>query len=265
VTAEPAPDPQWLSFRRALEGAIGVPLGQYKEPQMKRRLGSLMTRQGIVSWTAFARAIASDQKLLAEVRDTLTINVSEFFRQPERFRELETRWLPGLLKERRSLKIWSAGCSIGCEPYTVAMILDRIDPGGRHSILATDVDMPILSRAKDGAGYLPSEVRAVPADYLKRYFSAEDGTYRVNDEVRRRVTFRRHDLLKDGYPPDLDLILCRNVVIYFTDEAKQHIYAGFSKSLRPGGVLFVGGSEMVMRPGEIGLKSAGVNLYQRAA
>jgi chemotaxis protein methyltransferase CheR len=79
------------------------------------------------------------------------------------------------------------------------------------------------------------------------------------------VTFRRHDLLKDPYPSDLDLILCRNVVIYFTDEAKQHIYAGFSRALRPGGVLFVGGSEMIMRSGDIGLRTAGVNLYQRAA
>lgn len=265
MTQQLESDPQWLSFRRALEAAIGVPLAQYKEPQMKRRLASLMTRRGVSSWTAFSRAIAGDPKLLAEVRDTLTINVSEFFRQPERFRELEVRWFPQLLRERRSLKIWSAGCSIGCEPYTIAMILDRIDPRGRHSILATDVDMPILSRAKDGAGYLPSEVRSVPPDYLTRYFVKEDGTFRVVDEIRRKVTFRRHDLLKDVYPSDLDLIACRNVVIYFTDEAKAHIYAGFSRSLRPGGVLFVGGSEMIMRSGEIGLRTAGVNLYQRAA
>jgi len=265
MTHDPEHDPQWLSFRRALEAAIGVPLGQYKEPQMKRRLASLMTRRGIASWSAFTRAIASDPKLLDEVRDTLTINVSEFFRQPERFRELETKWFPQLLRERRTLKIWSAGCSIGCEPYTVAMILDRIDPTGRHSILATDVDMPILSRAKDGSGYLPSEVRSVPAEYLKKYFIQEDGTYRVVDAIRHKVTFRRHDLLKDPYPSDLDLILCRNVVIYFTDEAKQHIYAGFSRALRPGGVLFVGGSEMIMRSGDIGLRTAGVNLYQRAA
>jgi len=265
MTHEPEHDPQWLSFRRALEAAIGVPLGQYKEPQMKRRLASLMTRRGIASWSAFTRAIASDLKLLDEVRDTLTINVSEFFRQPERFRELETKWFPQLLRERRTLKIWSAGCSIGCEPYTVAMILDRIDPTGRHSILATDVDMPILARAKDGAGYLPMEVRSVPAEYLAKYFIQEDGTYRVVDAIRRKVTFRQHDLLKDPYPSDLDLILCRNVVIYFTDEAKQHIYAGFSRALRAGGVLFVGGSEMIMRSGEIGLRTAGVNLYQRAA
>ncbi|GMV84960.1 MAG: hypothetical protein AMXMBFR80_08170 [Dehalococcoidia bacterium] len=258
-------DPAWLAFRRSLERAIGVPLGQYKEPQMKRRLASIMTRRGLDGWQSFGQAIAADAKLLGEVRDTLTINVSEFFRQADRFQELQAKWIPRMLGERRQLKIWSAGCSIGCEPYTLAMILNEVDPRGNHTILATDVDMPILSRARDGKGYLPSEVRAVPAPILKKYFINEGQTYRVADEIRRKVNFRRHDLLSDPYPADLDMILCRNVVIYFTDEAKQHIYQGFAKALRPGGLLFIGGSEMIMRSGEIGFRTAGTSMYQKAA
>lgn len=258
-------DPQWLAFRRALERAIGVPLGQYKEPQMKRRLASIMSRRGLDGWPAFEKAIAADHKLLGDVRDTLTINVSEFFRQADRFQELQAKWLPALIKERRQLKIWSAGCSIGCEPYTLAMILNELDPRGNHSILATDVDMPILSRAREGNGYLLSEVRAVPPALLKKYFISEGETFRVTDEIRRKVNFRRHDLLSDPYPTDLDMILCRNVVIYFTDEAKQHIYKGFSKALRPSGLLFIGGSEMIMRSGEIGFRTAGTSMYQKAA
>lgn len=258
-------DPAWLAFRRSLERAIGVPLGQYKEPQMKRRLASIMTRRGLDGWPSFEKAIASDPKLLADVRDTLTINVSEFFRQADRFQELQAKWIPKMLQERRQLKIWSAGCSIGCEPYTLAMILSEVDPRGNHTILATDVDMPILSRAREGNGYLPSEVRAVPVPILKKYFINEGQTYRVSDEIRRKVNFRRHDLLSDPYPADLDMILCRNVVIYFTDEAKQHIYQGFAKALRPGGLLFIGGSEMIMRSGEIGFRTAGTSMYQKAA
>ncbi len=258
-------DPQWLAFRRALERAIGVPLGQYKEPQMKRRLASIMTRRGLDGWPAFEQAIAADHKLLGDVRDTLTINVSEFFRQADRFQELQAKWLPALIRERKQLKIWSAGCSIGCEPYTLAMILNELDPRGSHSILATDVDMPILARAREGNGYLPSEVRAVPPALLKKYFTPEGETFRVTDEIRRKVNFRRHDLLSDPYPTDLDMILCRNVVIYFTDEAKQHIYKGFAKALRPSGLLFIGGSEMIMRSGEIGFRTAGTSMYQRAA
>ena len=266
MTNELPEDPQWLAFRRSLERAIGVPLAPYKEPQMKRRLASIMTRKSIPGWPEFEKAIAADAKLLGEVRDTLTINVSEFWRQPERFIELQKTWIPKLLAGRKQLKFWSAGCSIGCEPYSLAMILNELDPRGNHSIIATDVDMPILARARDGRGYLPAEIRSVPPAFAKKYFAEEPGgTFRVIDDLKRRVTFRRQDLLSDPYPQDLDVILCRNVVIYFTDPAKQHIYQGFSKALRPGGLLFIGGSEMIMRSGDIGFRTAGTNMYQRAA
>jgi len=266
MTSEAPLDREWLAFRQALERAIGVPLGQYKEPQMKRRLASLMQRNSIAGWPEFQKAIASDAKLLGDVRDTLTINVSEFWRQPERFLELQNTWIPNLLKERKTLKFWSAGCSIGCEPYSLAMILNELDPRGSHTILATDVDMPILNRAREGTGYFPSEVRSVPPALAKKYLVQDaDGTFRVTDELKRRITFRRQDLLSDSYPQDVDVILCRNVVIYFTDEAKNHIYRGFSKALRPGGLLFIGGSEMIMRSADIGFKSAGTNMYRRAA
>lgn len=258
-------DREWMAFRTALERAIGVPLGQYKEPQMKRRLASVMSRRGVRDWPGFTKAMAADPQLLGEVRDTLTINVSEFFRQPERFTDLEKNYLPRLLGERRSLKIWSAGCSIGCEPYTLAMILNEVDPKGMHSIVATDVDMPILSRAREGKGYHPTEVRAVPPAYMKKYFTQENGSYSVVNAIRQKVTFRRQDLLSDPYPQDLDLILCRNVVIYFTEEAKSKIYDGFGRALRPGGLLFVGGSEMIMRSHDMGFRAAGTSMYQRAA
>jgi chemotaxis protein methyltransferase CheR len=259
-------DRDWLTFRGALERAIGVPLGQYKEPQMKRRLASVMSRHHITGWPAFTKAVALDKELLIDVRDTLTINVSEFFRQADRFMELQNSVIPRLLAERKTLKLWSAGCSIGCEPYTLAMILNEVDPRGMHSLLATDVDMPILARAREGTGYTPADVRAVPPALLKKYFVQESGgTYRVSDEIRRRVTFRRHDLLSDAYPGDLDLILCRNVVIYFTEGAKHQIYSGFAKALRPNGVLFVGGSEMIMRSQELGFRTASTSMYRRAA
>lgn len=267
MSQEPVePDPAWLAFRATLERAIGVPLYQYKEPQMKRRLAGIMTRRGFAGWEEFERGVTSDPELLAIVRDTLTINVSEFFRQPDRFETLQREILPKMLQEGRPLRLWSAGCSIGCEPYTLSIILNELDARGRHSVLATDVDIPALSRAKDGRGYQPNEVRSVPPGLLQKYFVRdEDGTYRVTDEVRRRVIFRRHDLLTDEYPVDIDLILCRNVVIYFTEEAKQRIYAKFAKALRPGGYLFVGGSEMIMRSYSVGFRTAGIGFYQRAA
>ena len=258
-------DKDWLAFRGTLERAIGVPLGAYKEPQMKRRLASIMTKKGLGDWKVFAKAIGTDSALLNLVKDTLTINVSEFYRQPERFIELQKKHIPELLKTRSRLKIWSAGCSVGCEPYTLSMILNEVDPKGGHTILATDVDLPILNRARTGKDYLPEMVRAVPKDVLSKYFTTDGKTYSVTDEIKRRITFRRHDLLSDAYPTDVDIILCRNVVIYFTDDAKRHIYGGFARALRPGGLLFVGGSEMIMKSQELGFKTAATSIYQKAA
>lgn len=259
-------DRDWVHFRTSLERAINVPLWQYKEPQLKRRLTTLMTRLGFASWTDFARAIASSPEILANVQDTLTINVSEFYRQADRFLELQQKVLPELLRRTRSLRIWSAGCSIGCEPYTLSIILNELDPAGRHTIIATDVDLPVLARARAGAGYLPGEVRAVPAKILERYFSLEaDGRYRVDEQLKSRIQFRHHDLLKDRYPAALDLLLCRNVVIYFNEDAKRKIYEGFATSLRQGGMLFVGGSEMLIRSHELGLRANGTGMYRKAA
>ena len=254
----------WLAFRVALERAIGVPLGQYKEPQMKRRLANMMGRLKVDGWAAFALAL-KDKAVLEDVRNMLTINVSEFYRQTDRFTELQKMILPELMKGRRAIRIWSAGCSVGCEPYTLSMILNVLDPRGGHQIIATDVDAPILNRARAGDGYLPAEVRGVPPDILHKYFVFDGGTYKVVEDIKRRITFKRHDLLSDPYPPDLDLILCRNVVIYFNDDAKAQIYRGFAGSLKPGGYLFIGGSEMIMRATEIGFRSASTSIYRRVA
>jgi chemotaxis protein methyltransferase CheR len=266
VTSPLAGDEQeWLAFRAQLERAVGVPLGAYKEPQMKRRLASLMARKSLSTWWAFAAAISADPELLREVRETLTINVSEFFRQPERFEELRTVHIPRLLEDRARLRFWSAGCSIGCEPYTVAMILDELGERSPHRILATDLDVPALAQAQRGDGYNPAEIRNVPVATLERFLTRAGDTFAVAPQLKRRITFRRHDLLSDPYPANLDVILCRNVAIYFTPQAKEHVFAAFVAALRPGGLLFVGGSEMVTRPRDYGLRQAGISLYERAA
>lgn len=264
VRFEQVDDDGWIRFRSALEQALGVPLTAYKEPQLRRRLGSLAHRLGLESWSEFAARL-TDAEVLDRIRDTLTINVSEFFRQPERFLELRDRFLPQLLAVRPHLRIWSAGCSVGCEPYTIAMILHALTPGRRHFLLATDVDFAALARARSGRGYLPHEVRSVPDEYRQYLIPEPDGTWSVREDVRELVTFRHHDLLKDPYPADLDLIVCRNVVIYFTEEAKQRVYEGFARALRPGGLIFVGGSELILHPRAFGFTPQSIGIYGRAA
>jgi chemotaxis protein methyltransferase CheR len=199
----------------------------------------------------------------------VTINVSEFFRDTERFAELERHVLPELLANAgtRGLSVWSAGCSMGAEPYSLAILLRELGPGRHHQVLATDIDQTILARAEAGAGYTAADLRNVGAECIERWFGRQpDGRYRVGPAPRALVTFRQHDLLRDAYPSGpFDLIACRNVVIYFTDAAKERIYAEFVRALRPGGVLFVGGTEAILRPQGLDLQMLGPGFYRKAA
>jgi chemotaxis protein methyltransferase CheR len=173
--------------------------------------------------------------------------------------------LPSLLEGGAALRVWSAGCSIGAEPYSIAISLNEQAPTRKHSILATDIDQTILDRARGGRDYLPSDIRNVGSARLARWFSQQpDGRYTVGPRPRTMITFQKHDLLRDKYPTGpFDLVACRNVVIYFTEEAKEGIYQGFVNSLRLGGILFVGGTEAIMRPQALGLKVIGPGLYRK--
>ena len=264
-----ATSPDFESFRKRAYQITGLDLTSYKAPQMHRRLTALLQRQKIASFAEYARVLEADAARRQEFKDYVTINVSEFFRDAERFGELERRVVPELLAAagNRGLNVWSAGCSIGAEPYSLAMLLRELGPGRRHQVLGTDIDQTILARAQAGTGYTAADVRNVGAERLERWFSKQpDGLYRVGPAPRALVTFRQHDLLTDAYPSGpFDLIACRNVVIYFTDAAKEHIYAEFVRALRPGGVLFVGGTEALLKPNGLDLQVLGPGFYRKGA
>ncbi|MBQ9615691.1 MAG: protein-glutamate O-methyltransferase CheR, partial [Selenomonadaceae bacterium] len=198
----------------------------------------------------------------AEFIEYLTINVSEFFRTPEKFSKLETDVIPDLLKRSPKLNIWSAGCSIGAEPYSLSIIMKEMTPGVKHRILASDLDIEILAKAKRGV-YTDNELKSMAADRKKKYFDLVDGKYAVKPEIKSVIEFKRHNLLKDPFESGFDLILCRNVVIYFTEEAKDQLYANFFKALKPGGILFVGATEAILNFRKLGYTSFQPFFYQR--
>jgi len=253
------------AFRRRAYQLTGLDLTSYKAPQMHRRLSSLLVRLQIKSFAEYGRVLESDAQRRQEFKDYVTINVSEFFRDVDRFTDLERRVLPALLEGGAALRIWSAGCSMGAEPYSMAIILRELAPGRAHSILATDVDRTILDRAQAGGGYLPSDLRNTSPERLARWFvDGRDNKYAIAPAVRPMIRWETHDLLRDPFPAGpFDLIACRNVVIYFTEDAKDRIYQGFVRSLRPGGVLFVGGTEAIMRPQAVGLSVLGPGFYRK--
>ncbi len=156
-----------------------------------------------------------------------------FFRNTTQWEVLENEIFPYLFdKFGKRVKIWSAACSTGDEPYSLAMVLSKFIPLSQIQIIATDIDKQILAKANQGL-YNEKSIAGVPKEFKDKYFEKVGGaSYRVSDEIKKCITFKQHNLLKDSYPSDLDLIVCRNVLIYFTEEAKSGIYKKFNGSLK---------------------------------
>lgn len=256
-------DMDYTLFVRKVKEQLQLDLSHYKETQMKRRLTSLRDKRGFANFSAYFKAMMQDERLLAEFKDRVTINVSEFWRNPNRWQMLEQRFLPELMSSSHRLKCWSAACSTGEEPYTLAMILTEL--GARLSeITATDIDAGVLEKAKIGR-YQERSVRDVPPGYLEKYFVKDGQEYAVIDQLKRMVRFEQGNLLLDPFKKDYDLIICRNVMIYFTEPAKRDLYMKFSESLRPGGYLFVGSTEQIFTPSQFGLESVDSFFYRKIA
>lgn len=235
------------TFKKEIYALTQIDLSAYKERQMRRRIDSLILKNGIHTYKEYVQAIKNNRALFEEFVNYLTINVSEFFRNPEQWTILEKELLPIILSGTKSPKIWSAACSTGDEPYTIVMILSKFLPLSSIRIIATDIDKTILEKAKAGL-YNEKSLRCVPKEFMDKYFTrVNEYTYKIADEIKRCVEFKNHNLLKDEYPKDCDLIVCRNVLIYFTEEAKTEIYKKFNQSLKKGAYLFVGSTEQIIQ------------------
>lgn len=229
-----------------------IDLNYYKEKQMRRRIDTLANKNGAKSYEEYTQMIKSDKEKFEQFVNFLTINVSEFYRNPDQWKLMDQQVIPKLIKEQRKpIKIWSAACSTGDEPYSLAMAFSKHVPLSDIKILATDIDKQVIEHAKVGL-YSEKSIAGVPADLKKKYFTQIGNSYQISDDIKRCVTFKEHNLLKDVYPKDYDLILCRNVVIYFTDEAKDMIYKNFYGSLKSKGVLFIGSTEQISNYKDLG-------------
>jgi chemotaxis protein methyltransferase CheR len=241
-----------LSYQEFKEQAsllCGIDLTLYKSQQLDKRINSLMTLWQIKDYDEYLRVLKTDPQRFQVFQKKLTINVSEFFRNPECYFYLWEEVIPELLRANPNLRIWSAGCATGAEPYSVAIILKELAALHNAEILATDVDGQVLQQARKGV-YSPNEVKSLPPELRERYFREEKGCYY---------------LLLDPFPTGLDLILCRNVVIYFTEEAKDELYYKFHRSLRDGGYLLVGGTEPLLSYMQLGFETVRYSFYKKVA
>ncbi|NSW90448.1 MAG: protein-glutamate O-methyltransferase CheR [Firmicutes bacterium] len=236
-------------FKKEILSITGINLSFYKEKQMKRRIDSLIRKNKFNGYYDYFSALKANKELYNEFINYLTINVSEFYRNPEQWEVLENDILPQLISKKVNLKIWSAACSTGDEPYTLAMILNKFIPLNSIKIIATDIDKEAIDKAKAGI-YVYKSMEKLPKEYLDKYFIKTGELYKIKDDLKKCVEFSRLNLLSDLYPQNCDMIVCRNVLIYFTEEAKNIVYIKASQALNSGGILFVGSTEQIIMPGK---------------
>lgn len=252
----------FIEFYKWIYKEFNIDLNAYNPQQLNRRITSLMSKLGVNSLEKYKKILITDNIQKERFLDFITINVTEFFRNPELFFGLQGV-LKDYIKDNLNLKIWSAACSIGCEPYSIAMIIKEIAPNIRTSIIATDIDSNVLNRASKGE-YLSIEMKNVNEYYKSKYFSKIDDKFLIDNELKSMITFKKHDLILDSYEKNFDLIVCRNVVIYFKKEVKKEVFRRLSKSLKIGGLLFLGSTEIIFNHKDYNLEKVSTFIYKRA-
>ncbi|HDQ93572.1 MAG TPA: protein-glutamate O-methyltransferase CheR, partial [Synergistetes bacterium] len=235
--------PGYDRFKKDLARLTGIDLDIYKY-QIHRRVHTLMNNWGITDYGEFFRAISGDEAKLGNFLNYITINVTEFFRNPARWDSLREDVFPELRRMYSgSLNFLSAGCSTGEEPYSLAMA--ALSEGIPCGILALDLDDGALRRAEEGI-YREKQIASIPDSLREIGFAGEgDGMFRIRPELKKMVTFKKANLLEQELPKGQHLIFCRNVVIYFSATTKTMLYEKFYRSLADGGFLVVGTTEQI--------------------
>ena len=238
-------------FKKNIYSMTQIDLNSYKEKQMRRRIDTLITKNKCQTYDVYVELIKKDKEKFEQFVNFLTINVSEFYRNPEQWKLLDREVIPELIQKfGKNIKIWSAACSTGDEPYSLVMAFSKHLPLNQIKVIATDIDKQVLAAAKVGL-YNEKSIAGVPDEFKKKYFTKVGSSYQISNEIKSRVEFKEHNLLKDPYPSGCHLIVCRNVLIYFTEEAKEDIYKKFNQALTKDGVLFIGSTEQIMNYKEL--------------
>jgi two-component system CheB/CheR fusion protein len=259
--------PAFLDHVRELSG---LDFSAYKRPTIERRLQRRMAAVGAANLTEYSRYLNRTPEEQQRLVASFLIKVTRFFRDPEIYTYLRDHILPPLIEEARTrgeLRLWSAGCATGEEAYTLAMMVADLLGEERGSmpvrIFATDVAADAIDFARHGV-YPAASLAGVPPDLVERYFTPRDGTYEVTKLIRGMVIFGEHNLVHRAPFPRIDLILCRNVLIYFTPELQRRSLQVFAFSLRSGGYLALGKAESVSPlPEFFALENTRLKIFRR--
>lgn len=245
---------------------LDLNLWGYKIKRVQRRTESVMRRYGIRTYEECLELLKNDADFRLSYLDHFTINTSEFFRNPKNFDYLRDNIIDNLFRENEKVKIWSAPCSNGSEPYSIAILLtEKGYKESDYQILASDIDVNILESARKGV-YNNTAVQNIPYELLNKYFEISDDNYkryRLKEEIKRKVTFEQKDLITEPFEKDWNLIICRNFFIYLTTDIKESLTHKFSESLVPGGYLFLGNIEFIFHPEKYNLEKVYSSFYRK--
>jgi len=247
-------DPGFELLKRVVTESTGFNCEQYKEAHFRRRINIRVRATNSESYEEYLRLLKKNSGEHEDLITALTINVSEFFRNPETFGVIEKEVIPLLIRSRsdslvKSIRIWSAGCATGEETYSLAILLHRVLGRDfdryRISIIGTDIDNLSLEKARKGI-YRENVLKNVDASIRESYFVRQGETYQVSDQLRNMIHFKRHDMISESSTNHFDLIICRNVMIYFKKEIQEHLQLNFHQALNRGGFFVIGKAETLL-------------------
>ena len=240
-------DADFEKYRAFIYAESGITFTQANRSILESRLKERLREKKIDSVRTYFSTITSDKEELKGFLDSITTNLTRFFRNQPHFDALEKFVIPELIhklkKGSNTIRIWSAGCSTGEEPYTIAMLLSEIlPPPWTYEILASDISLKCLMTAKEGL-YADSRIDGIPPHYLAKYFDKVEGGYHIHSNLQSKIKFDYHNLKNDAGQRGFDIVFCRNVIIYFDEAAQTTVINRFWDAMAPKSFLFIGHSE----------------------
>lgn len=246
-------DSEFSRFKEIVYREAGINLSDLKKALLQARLMRRMRHLKLDTYADYYQYLIDHyEEEVGNFVNAVTTNKTDFFREPKHFDYMTEHFLPEFDRSgRNKMRIWSAGCSTGEEPYTIAMVLHEYYSGRTMpdiKILATDIDTQVLETGRNGT-YPQNQIEDIPDQFLRKYFmrgtGGNEGLYRAKKPLRDMISFRRLNLHSETFPMagPFDLIFCRNVIIYFDRESQRHLFRKFHQYLHPEGLLFIGHSE----------------------
>ena len=252
---------QWHRFQKAFAKATGLDLNEYRGAQIRKRVRSVAQAAG-ESLDSLSQRLEDGPVLATVMLHQIAIHTTQLFRDFDRWIDLQENILPQLLAGNKQITAWCGACANGADAYSLASILESMDTSA--SIIATDIDSIVLEQAVKGK-FSYAQGKNARAFLSPLHFESRSDTFTAKPTLSRRIAFKQHNLLNDPPRENFDLVCCRNIAIYLKDSACDKLYQNLAKALRPGGVLFVGTTERLFAPEELGFEAVSACFYRKLA